>query len=159
MRGAFCPAKRATDGSHSRAALPASSAPAPPPPPPLAQVASSSPSEAPAGSQSAPASDSDRQPDPVGTDVPALREVNQTRDDLANDSLDAFGFGGLPKDADHVLGAPDLMHFIAPPDNESGCTWKNEFTATDANHDGNPEYAHVRMLGTCVLDANHNGVP
>src|SRR5207245_6106888 len=108
----------ATDASQSQAVLSASSAPGPTPAPPVAQVASSSPSEAPAGSQSAPASDSDRQPDPVGTDVPALREVNQTRGDLANDSLDTFGFGVLPKDADHVLGAPDLIHFIAPQANE-----------------------------------------
>src|SRR5439155_1531604 len=58
-----------------------------------------------------------------------------------------------------VRGAPDLMHLVAPQDNESGCTWKNEFTATDANHDGHPEYVHGRMLGTCIVDANHNGVP
>src|SRR3989441_12500194 len=51
------------------------------------------------------------------------------------------------------------MHFIAPQDNESGCTWRNEYTATDANHDGHPEYVHGRMLGTCVVDADHNGVP
>src|SRR5256712_181093 len=158
-RGATLTAQGAVDSSQSHEVLSASSAPGPTPAPPAAQVGSSSPSDAPAGSQSAPASDSDRQPDPVGTDVPALREVNQTRDDLANDSLDTFGFGVLPKDADHVLGAPDLMHFIAPRDNESGCTWKNASTATDANHDGNPEYVHGRMLGTCVLDANHNGVP
>src|SRR2546430_2298486 len=58
-----------------------------------------------------------------------------------------------------MRGAPDLMHFIAPQDNESGCTWRNEYTATDANHDGHPEYVHGRMLGTCVVDADHNGVP
>src|SRR2546422_40767 len=158
-RGATLTAQSATDASQSHAVLSASSAPGPTPAPPAAQVASSSPSDAPAGSQSAPASDSDRQPDPVGTDVPALREVNETRDDLSNDSLDSFGFGVLPRDADHVRGAPDLMHFIAPEDNESGCSWRNEFTATDANHDGNPEYVHGRMLGTCVVDADHDGVP
>src|SRR2546430_7626776 len=158
-RGAALPAERARDASQSAGVLSASSAPGPTPAPPAAQVASSSPSDAPAGSQSAPASDSDRQADPVGTDVPALREVNETRDDLSNDSLDSFGFGVLPRDADHVRGAPDLMHFIAPQDNESGCSWRNEFTATDANHDGNPEYVHGRMLGTCVVDADHDGVP
>src|SRR3989441_3737273 len=158
-RGAILPAKSGADASKSHAVLPASSAPGATPAPPAAQVASSSPSDAPAGSQSAPASESDRQPDPVGTDVPALREVNETRDDLSNDSLDLFGLGVLPKDADHVRGAPDLMRFIAPQDNESGCSWRNEFTATDANHDGNPEYVHGRMLGTCVVDADHDGVP
>src|SRR5438552_10093043 len=29
--------------------------------------------------------------DPVRADVPALRELNETRGDLANDSLDSFG--------------------------------------------------------------------
>src|SRR5881409_3070518 len=113
-RGATLTAQGAADASQSQAVLSASSAPGPTPAPPAAQVASTSPSDAPAGSRSAPASASDRQPDPVGTDVPALREVNETRDDLANDSLDSFGFGILPRDADHVRGAPDLMHFIAP---------------------------------------------
>src|SRR5881397_3765107 len=86
-RGATLTAQSATDASQSQAVLSASSAPGPTPAPPAAQVASSSPSDAPAGSRSAPASASDRQPDPVGTDVPALRELNATRDDLSNDSL------------------------------------------------------------------------
>src|SRR2546425_2261783 len=157
--GAILTVRSGADASQSHAVLSASSAPSATPAPPAAQVASSSPSDAPAGSQSAPASESDRQPDPVGTDVPALREVNETRDDLSNDSLDLFGLGVVPKDADHVRGAPDLMRFIAPQDNESGCSWRNEFTATDASHDGNPEYVHGRMLGTCVVDADHDGVP
>src|SRR3989442_11926658 len=106
-RGATLTAQSATNATQSQAVLSASSAPAPTPAPPLAHVASSSPSEAPAGSQSAPASDSDRQPAPIGTDVPALRAANQTRDDLPNDSLDPFGFGVLPKHADHVLREPD----------------------------------------------------
>src|SRR5207245_784797 len=158
-RGATLTAQSAADSGQSQAVLSASSAPGPTPAPPAVQVASSSPSDAPAGSQSVPASASDRQPDPVGMDVPVVREVNQTRDDLANDSLDSLGLGLLPKDADHVRGAADLMRFIAPQDNESGCTWRNEYTATDANHDGHPEYVHARMLGTCIVDANHNGVP
>src|SRR5205809_2921030 len=158
-RGATLTVQGAADAHQSNAVLSASSAPGPTPAPPAAQVASSSPSDAPAGAQSAPASDSDRQPDPVGTDVPALRELNETRDDLSNDSLDSFGFGVLPRDADQVRGAPDLMHFVAPQDNESGCTWKNEFTATDANHDGHPEYVHGRMLGTCIVDANQMACP
>src|SRR2546426_3129336 len=158
-RGATLTAQGAVDSSQSHEVLSASSAPGPTPAPPAAQVASSSPSDAPAGSQSAPASDSDRQPDPVGTDVPALRELNETRDDLSNDSLDSFGLGVLPRDTDQVRGAPDLMHFIAPQDNESGCGWRSEFTATDANHGGNPEDGHGRMLGTRVGDADEDGVP
>src|SRR2546427_6495200 len=77
-RGATLTAQSAADASQSHAVLSASSAPGPTPAPPAAQVASSSPSDAPAGSPSAPASESDRQPDPVGTDVPAIREVNET---------------------------------------------------------------------------------
>src|SRR6058998_1012165 len=87
-RGATFSAQSAADERQSNAVLSASSAPGPAPAPPAAQVASSSPSDAPAGAQSAPASDSDREADPVGTDVPALREANETRDDLSNDSLD-----------------------------------------------------------------------
>src|SRR2546430_4611697 len=158
-RGATLTAQSAADASQSHAVLSASSAPGPTPAPPAAQVASSSPSDAPAGAQSAPAGDSDRRAAPVGTDVPALRELNETRHDLSNGSLDSFGFGVLPRDADQVRGAPDLMDFIAPQDNESGCSWRNEFTATDANHDGNPEDVHGRMLGTCVVDADYDGVP
>src|SRR2546428_3487493 len=127
-RGAALTAQSAADASQSHAVLSASSAPGPTAAPPAAPVASSSPSDAPAGSPSAPPSESDRQPDPVGTDVPALHELNETRDDLANASLDSFGLGGVPRDADHVRGAPGLIHFIAPQDNESGCTWRNEYT-------------------------------
>src|SRR6266480_2746254 len=64
-----------------------------------------------------------------------------------------------PHDADHVGGAPDLMHFVMPSNDGGNCTWKNEYTATDANHDGHPEYVHGRMLGTCLIDANKNGIP
>src|SRR5207253_5957674 len=102
-RGATFNAQSAADAHQSNAVLSASSAPGPTPAPPAAQVASSSPSDAPAGSPSAPASESDPQPDPVGTDVPAIREVNETRDDLANDSLDSFGLGVVPLDA-HLRG-------------------------------------------------------
>src|SRR2546428_8672571 len=155
-RGATLTAQSATDASRSQAVLSASSAPGPTPAPPAAQVASSSPSDAPAGSQSAPASAADRQPDPVGADGPALRELNATRDDLSNDSLDSFGFGVLPKDADRVRGAPDLMHFIGPQDNESGCSWRNEFTATNANKDGNPRDEHGRWLGLWYVATTHD---
>src|SRR5207247_1317878 len=133
-RGATFNAQSAADARQSNAVLSASSAPGPPP----AQAAPPGPPDAPAGAQSAAASDSDRQPDPVGTDVPALRELNETRDDLSNDSLDSFGFGVLPRDADQERVAPDLMHFVAPHANESGCTWMTEFTATDGSHDARP---------------------
>src|SRR2546428_5207245 len=86
-RGATLTAQSAADARQSNAVLSASSAPGPTSAPPAAQDASSNPSDAPAGSHSTPASDSDLQPDPVGTDVPAIREVNETRDDLANHSL------------------------------------------------------------------------
>lgn len=158
-RGASLTALSATDASQGRAVMSASSAPGPTPAPPAAQVASRSPSEAPANSSTAPASQSDRNPNPVGTDVPALADLNATRDDLANASLESFGFGVLPRDADKVRGAPDVMHFLAPAANESGCTWTQEVTATDANHDGHPEYVHVRQLGTCTVDANNDGKP
>src|SRR3989449_10115020 len=149
----------ADDATQGRAVLSASSAPGPTPAPPAAQVASTGPSDAPANSSVAPASVSDRNPDPVGTDVPALRELNGTRDDLSNASLDSFGLGVLPRDADQVRGAPDMMHFVAPDSSDSGCTWRQEVTATDANHDGHPEYVHVRQLGTCTVDQDRNGKP
>src|SRR5207245_10313097 len=157
--GATLAALSAADASQGRAVLSASSAPGPTPAPPAAEVAATGPADAPANSTVAPASESDRNPDPVGTDMPALREVTATRDDLTNDSLDSFGLGVLPRDADQVRGAPDLQGFIAPKMDEDGCTWTKEYTARDDNHDGHPEYVHVRELGTCPVDANHNGVP
>ena len=157
-RGASLTALGATDASASRGVLSASSAPGPTPAPPRADVAQS-PSDAPANATPSPAPSSDRNPDPVHADVPALREVNETARDLANGSLDSFGLGVLPHDADHVRGAPDLMHFDMPSNDDGNCTWKNEYTATDANHDGHPEYVHGRMLGTCLIDANQNGIP
>ena len=134
--GATLAALSADDASQGRVVLSASSAPGPTPAPPAAEVASTGPSDAPANSSVAPASESDRNPDPVGTDVPALRELNGTRDDLSNASLDSLGLGVLPRDADQVRGAPDIMHFVAPDSSDSGCTWRQEVTATDANHDG-----------------------
>src|SRR2546430_1559675 len=157
-RGASLTALGAADASASHGVLSASSAPGPTPAPPRADVARS-PSDAPANATVTPAPSSDRNPDPVHADVPALREVNETARDLANGSLDSFGFGVLPHDADHVRGAPDLMHFVMPSNDDGNCTWKNEYTATDANHDGHPEYVHGRMLGTCLIDANQNGIP
>src|SRR5206468_10471504 len=94
----------AQDATASRGGLSASGAPGRTPAPPQADVARS-PSDAPANSTAAPAPSSDRTPDPVRADVPALRELNETRDDLANDSLDSFGLGVLPHDADQVRGA------------------------------------------------------
>ncbi|HYU06038.1 MAG TPA: hypothetical protein VEM77_02525, partial [Thermoplasmata archaeon] len=155
--GATLTALGAEDASQGRVILSASSAPAATPAPPAAEVASTGPSDAPANSTAAPASESERNPDPVGTDVPALRELNETRDDLSNDSLDSLGFGVVPRDVDAVRGAPDIQHFVAPQTSDDGCSWTREITATDANHDGNQEYVHVRMLGTCVLDEDHDG--
>jgi len=157
-RGAALSPLSAQDATASRGVLTASSAPGPTPAPPQADVARS-PSDAPSNSTAAPAPSSDRNPDPVRADVPALRELNETRGDLANDSLDSFGLGVLPHDADQVRGAPDVAHFVMPSGDDANCTWKQEFTATDANHDGHPEYVRGRMLGTCVVDANKNGIP
>src|SRR2546429_6699007 len=157
-RGASRTALGAADAGASRGVLSASSAPGPTPAPPRAEVAQG-PSDAPANATPSPAPSSDRNPDPVHADVPAMRELNETSRDLANGSLDSFGLGVLPHDADHVRGAPDLMHFDMPSNDDGNCTWKNEYTATDANHDGHPEYVHGRMLGTCLLDANQNGIP
>src|SRR6266568_4561356 len=56
-----------------------------------------------------------------------------------------------------ALGAPDVQHFVALQTSDDGCSWTREITATDANHDGHPEYVHVRMLGTCILDEDHDG--
>src|SRR6267143_3581591 len=96
-RGATLVAQGAVDASQSRGVLSASSAPSPTPVPPATQVAGSGPSDAPAGATSAPASTSDRRADPAGSDVPALRELNETRVDLSNDSLSSFGLGVLPQ--------------------------------------------------------------
>src|SRR6266568_5656477 len=63
----------------------------------------------------------------------------------------------LPRDADAVRGAPNIEHFVALQTSDDGCSWTREITATDANHDGHPEYVHVRMLGTCILDEDHDG--
>src|SRR5213083_1402923 len=140
-RGASLTALGAADASASRGVLSASSAPGPTPAPPRADV-EKAPSDAPADAKPVPAPTSDRNPDPVRADVPALRELNETRDDLANDSLDSFGLGVLPRDSDQVQGAPDVMQFVMPSGDDRNCTWKNEYTATDANHDGHPEYVH-----------------
>src|SRR5437879_3273602 len=157
-RGASLTALGAVDAGASRGVLSASSAPGPTPAPPRAEVAQG-PSDAPANATPAPAASSDRNPDLVHADVPALRELNETSRDLANGSLDSFGLGVLPRDADQVRGAPDLTHFIVPSSDDGNCTWTKEFTATDAHHDGTPEYVDGRMLVTCLLDANQNGIP
>src|SRR5439155_2954982 len=133
-------------------------APGPTPAPPQADVARS-PSDAPANSTPAPAPSSDRTTDPVRADVPALRELNETRGDLANDSLDSFGLGVLPHDADQVRGASDVAHFVMPSGDDANCTWKQEFTATDANHDGPPECVRVRRPAPCAVDADKNAIP
>ncbi|MGI0148300.1 MAG: hypothetical protein ACREDF_02045, partial [Thermoplasmata archaeon] len=136
--GAGLTALSAQDASASRSVLSASSAPGPTPAPPRATVARTDPSAAPADSKPVPASESERNPDPVRADVPALREVNETRGDLENDSLDSVGLGVGPADAGQVRGAPDVEHFVMPSEEKDGCTWTQEYTATDANHDGNP---------------------
>src|SRR5256712_1670480 len=80
-RAASLTALGAADASASRGVLSASSAPGPTPAPPRADVARS-PSDAPANATPTPAPSSDRNPDPVHADVPALRERNETSRDL-----------------------------------------------------------------------------
>src|SRR2546430_6203869 len=133
-RGAALTALSAQDATASRGVLTASSAPGPTPAPPQADVARS-PSDAPSNSTPAPAPSSDRNPDPVRADVPALRELNETRGDLANDSLDSFGISVLPHNADQVSGAPDVAHFAMPSGDDANCTWKQEFTAPDRSEE------------------------
>ncbi|TLZ55783.1 MAG: hypothetical protein E6K15_07260, partial [Methanobacteriota archaeon] len=76
-RGASLTALGAVDAGASRGVLSASSAPGPTPAPPRAEVAQG-PSDAPANATPAPAASSDRNPDLVHADVPALRELNET---------------------------------------------------------------------------------
>src|SRR5207253_2437898 len=157
-RGASLTALGAADASASRGVLSASSAPSPTPAPPRADVARS-PSDAPANATPTPAPSSDRNPDPVHADVPALREVNETARDLGNASLDSFGLGVLPHDADQVRGAPDLMHFVMPSNDDGNCTWKNEYTATDANEDHVHEYTAQGLWTLNIQDANGDKKP
>src|SRR5438046_7770102 len=100
-RGAALTALSAQDATASRGVLSASGAPGPTPAPPQADVARS-PSDAPANSPAAPAPAANRSPDPDRAHLPALRAHHETRDALANDSLDSFGLGVLPHDADQA---------------------------------------------------------
>src|SRR2546430_11355270 len=127
-RGASLTALGAADAGASRGVLSASSAPGPTPAPPRAEVAQG-PSDAPANATPSPPPSSDRNPDPVHADVPAMRELNETSRDLANGSLDSSGLGVLPPDADQARGAPDLTH-SAVPSSDGHCTWAHELTPT-----------------------------
>jgi hypothetical protein len=141
----------AGDAAQGQVMLATASAPGATPSPPPVTAQAAPPTEAPAGTATVPASDADRNPDPVGVSSPALQEVNETRDNLTANPLDSFGLGVLPQDAGNVTGAPDLIHFVDPTLNESACTWTKEVTSKDANHDGNPEYVEIKMLGTCTV--------
>jgi len=138
--------------------LATASAPGATPSPPTVTAQSPLPTDAPAGSATVPATEANRNPDPVGTSSPALQEVNETRGNITGNPLDSFGLGVLPRDAANVTGAPDLAHFIDPTVNESACTWTKEITSKDANHEGNPEYVEIKMLGTCTVTRDGVGV-
>ncbi len=121
------------------------------PAPPRVTATAAPPAAAPAGTATVPATPADRYPDPVGTSSPALLELNETRDNLTANPVDSLGFGVVPKDAGNVTGAPDLAHFVDPTVNETNCTWTQEITSKDANHDGHPEFVEIKALGTCAV--------
>jgi hypothetical protein len=125
--------------------------PATTPAPPAVTAQAGAPTT-PQGSTVAPAPTSQSNPNPVGTDNPAAREINGTEANLTSDPIGRFGLGVVPSGETNVTGATDVSHFIDPHVNESSCTWTKEVTYVDANHDGHPEYVHVKMLGTCSFD-------
>jgi len=144
-------ARGAGDAATGRIMLAAASPPGATPQVPTVSAQVAPPTDASAGATAVPTTEADRNPDPVGVSSPALQEVNETRDNLTANPLDSFGLGVLPKDAGNVTGAPDLTHFVDPTVNESSCSWTQEITSKDANHDGNPEYVEIKMLGTCTI--------
>ncbi len=125
--------------------------PAATPTPPSVTSQAALPTAPPPNATLVPATAADRNPDPLGTSSPALREINETAGNVTTDPLASFGLGVLPKDAGNVSGAPEVGRFLVPTVNESACTWTKEVTSTDADHDGHPEFVEVKMLGTCTV--------
>ena len=156
--GAGLTASSAEDAREGRVILSAAPSPAPTPAPPETEVSGAEPTDPPADATSAEASESEQQTDPVGTDVPALREVNETFEDL-DAGLEAIGLGVLPTDAGDVRGAPDATGFIDPRIEDDRCTWTREFEGRDDNRDGNPEWVRMRMLGVCTIDEDADDLP
>ncbi len=139
------------DARSGQLMLTAASVPDATPAPPTVTAQAAAPSPAPANASTAPTSESDKNPNPVGTSNPALQEVNETAGNVTTNPIDSFGLGVLPADAGQVTGAPDVTQFLNPTVNETDCSWTKEVTSTDANHDGHPEFAEIKMLGTCTV--------
>jgi hypothetical protein len=155
--GSTLQAQGVNDAQQGHGMLASARAPAATPAPPEVTAKTAPPTDAPADRPRTPASAADQNPDPVGPPGPALQELNETRDNLTVDALEAFGLGTLPHDAGNVSGAPDLAHFVVPDLSDVNCTFTKEITSTDANHDGHPEYVHIRELGTCVVEKDDSG--
>jgi hypothetical protein len=149
--GTALSAQSVGDARAGQTLLIAAAVPGPTPAPPTVTAQVAPPSAAPANATTAPATAADKNPDPVGVSSPALQEINDTAGNITTNPIDSSGLGVLPADAGNVSGAPDLAHFIDPTVNESACTWTQEVTSFDANHDGHPESAEIKMLGTCTF--------
>lgn len=149
--GGALSAQSVEDAQTGQVMLTAAAVPEATPVPPTVTAQVAAPTSAPANASTAATSEADKNPDPVGTSSPALREINETAGNVTTNPIDSFGLGVLPADAGNVTGAPDLARFIDPTVNESACTWTKEITSSDANHDGHPESAEIKMLGTCTV--------
>ena len=139
------------DAESGQLMLSAASAPSATPAPPVVTSQTAAPTSAPTNASTAPTSEADKNPDPVGISSPALQEINETAANVTTNPIDSFGLGVVPADAANVSGAQDLAHFIDPTVDETNCTWTKEITSSDANHDGHPEAAEIKMLGTCTV--------
>ena len=149
--GTALSAQGVEDAQTGQVMLTAAAVPGTTPVPPTLTTQVAAPSSAPANASTAATSETDKNPNPVGTSSPALQEINETAGNVTTNPIDSFGLGVLPADAGNVTGAPDLARFIDPAVNESACTWTKEVTSSDANQDGHPESAEIKMLGSCTV--------
>ncbi|MGQ0796481.1 MAG: hypothetical protein ACT4OI_01260, partial [Methanobacteriota archaeon] len=151
-------AASAAESQDGRVLASSARTPATTPAPPAVDVRESDGAEPSAGATPVAASEDERDAEPLAMDLDALREVNETHDAFDED-LGAFGLGVLPEDAGDVHGVQAIEGFANPAEDHDGCTWTREFEARDDDHVGNPEWVKGRMLGTCVLDEDHDGAP
>ena len=149
--GSALGAQSVQDSHMGRVMIESTSPPGATPAPPHVTT-SSTPGSTTQGAQVTPASSPSSSQGSTPLDNPASRELNGTVGNLTSDPIGRFGLGVVPADETNVTGATDVAHFIDPQLNDSACTWTKEVTAVDANHDGHPEYVHVKMLGTCSFD-------
>ena len=154
--GTTLAAQGSGDAQVGRVMIDSAGTPAATPAPPAVADQVPSPGAVPTYVTAAPANESEANPNPTGDVGPAMQELNDTQDNLTANPLDSFGLGVLPKNATDLPGAQEIGRFIDPTVRETDCSWTQEVTATDANHDGHPEYVHVKQLGTCTVkdDAN-----